>query len=145
MPNPTLNYQYLLAPSLPPFTWAPARAQPGLGGLRPKELWISLPSGPLRGQPKAKRPGPPHRAPKHDLLLWEHVIMSLGAHGWGGGLVHVGGAAPRRLCRCAHKPAEEAEQGLSCLGEGLRGHLYVFSGDRRGCGCRSGALGTAPW
>ena len=78
---------------------------PGLGSLKPRLALVSLPISPLGTQPEARCPVPPHGAPEeHNLLLWVHVIVRLGAHGWGRSLVHVGGVASSRVCRGAHKP-----------------------------------------
>ena len=112
---------------------------PGLGSLRPRLALVSLPISPLGTQPEARCPVPPHGAPKeHNLLLWVHVIVRLGAHGWGGSLVHVGGVASSRVCRSAHKPV--GGSGALARGSGEE-HFCVFLG----CGRTKGPLSLGLW
>ena len=77
---------------------------PGLGSLKPRLALVSLPISPLGTQPEARCPVPPHGAPEeHNLLLWVHVIVRLGAHGWGGG--EATRDTDRRLSpNCPHVP-----------------------------------------
>ena len=122
---------------------------PGLDGLRPRPALVSLPISLLGTQPEAGCPVPPPGAPwEYNLLLWVHVIVSLGAHGWGGSLVHVGGAASRRVCRGAHKPVggSRALAGGSGVGALLcLSQVWKDNGHWAwGSGCGSWALGSSP-
>ena len=118
---------------------------PGLGSLRPRLALVSLPISPLGTQPEARCPVPPHGAPKeHNLLLWVHVIVRLGAHGWGGSLVHIGGVASSRVCRGAHKPV--GGSGASAgRGSGAPSCLSQVWKDNGPTEPRAPGAGAGPW
>lgn len=135
-----------LPADLPPCTGAYAGAWPGWSQTYRSSgsLCPPAPPGPSLS-PREHSPSPSSslRSPReHNLLLWVHVIMSLGAHGWGGGLVHVGGAGPGRVCRRIHKPAGGTGEASVTSGQrltwgGLRGHVYISLG----CGSTKRPLG----
>ena len=119
---------------------------PGLGSLKPRLALVSLPISPLGTQPEARCPVPPHGAPEeHNQLLWVHVIVRLGAHGWGGSLVHVGGTAAGRVCRGAHKPVGGSGALARGSGEGALLCLSRVWKDKGPSEPGALAVGAEPW